>query len=62
MQRCKLPMHTDQPEYEWSATICMGYEAPGILAYIIEKEPFYLEAGDCLIYQGAKMNTVENLF
>ena len=51
---CQLPMHKDTPEYEWSATLCMGYEAPESWPLYIEKEPFYLEAGDCLIYQGAK--------
>tara|TARA_A100001388_G_scaffold107509_1_gene78857 strand:- start:1429 stop:1971 length:543 start_codon:yes stop_codon:yes gene_type:complete len=51
---CKLDMHTDNPDYEWSATLCMGYEAPESWPLYIEKEPFYLEAGDCLIYQGAK--------
>ena len=47
-------MHTDNPNYEWSATLCMGYQAPESWPLYIEKEPFYLEAGDCLIYQGAK--------
>ena len=51
---CKLDMHTDNPDYEWSATLCMGYDAPECWSIYIEKEPFYLEAGDCLIYQGAK--------
>ena len=51
---CKLDMHTDNLDYEWSATLCMGYKAPESWPLYIEKEPFYLEAGDCLIYQGAK--------
>ena len=51
---CILPVHIDQPEYEWSATICMGYEAPDCWPIFIEEKPFYLEPGDCLLYQGAK--------
>jgi hypothetical protein len=51
---CKLPVHIDQPEYEWSATICMGYSAKEPWPIFLKQEPFYLEAGDALIYQGAK--------
>ena len=51
---CKLPVHVDQPEYEWSATICMGYGAHEPWPIFLKREPFYLEAGDALIYQGAK--------
>ena len=51
---CELPMHKDNPEYEWSATICMGYEATECWPLYIKKEPWYLEPGECLLYQGAK--------
>ena len=51
---CKLPMHIDDPNYEWSATIAMGYHAPECWPIYVEKEAFYLEPGDCLLYQGAK--------
>jgi hypothetical protein len=51
---CKLDWHTDLTEYEWSATICMGYDAPECWPIYLEKKPIYLEAGDALIYEGSK--------
>lgn len=51
---CKLPMHTDNPEYEWSATICMGYDAPDCWPIYVEEDAIHLEPGECLIYQGAE--------
>ena len=51
---CRLPMHTDRPDYEWSATVCMGYDAPECWPMYVENDPIYLEPGDCLLYQGAK--------
>ena len=51
---CKLPMHTDSPEYEWSATICMGYDAPDCWPIYVEEDAIHLEPGECLIYQGAE--------
>ena len=59
---CKLPMHIDDPNYEWSATINMGYEAPECWPIFIEEKPFYLEPGDCLLYQGAKHEHGRRIF
>tara|TARA_B100001989_G_C24336823_1_gene362926 strand:+ start:150 stop:680 length:531 start_codon:yes stop_codon:yes gene_type:complete len=51
---CRLPMHTDRPDYEWSATICMGYDAPDCWPIYIEEDAIHLEPGDALMYQGSK--------
>tara|TARA_A100001388_G_scaffold40772_1_gene26075 strand:+ start:202 stop:801 length:600 start_codon:yes stop_codon:yes gene_type:complete len=59
---CKLDMHVDQPEYHWSATINMGYDAPECWPIYIEKEPVYLERGDCLLYEGAKYEHGRGVF
>ena len=53
-EHCKLPMHTDKDNYEWSATICMSYEAPECWPIYVGEDAVYLEPGDCLLYQGAK--------
>ena len=53
-EKCKLPMHTDKPNYEWSATICMSYEAPECWPIYIGEDAVYLEPGDCLLNLGAK--------
>tara|TARA_Y100000361_G_scaffold115390_1_gene106073 strand:- start:308 stop:901 length:594 start_codon:yes stop_codon:yes gene_type:complete len=51
-QGCELPVHKDNPDYHYSLTICMGYEAPEPWSFFLKKEPVYLEPGDALLYQG----------
>jgi|TARA_S200000501_G_scaffold211023_1_gene198237 hypothetical protein len=51
---CKLPEHKDNPDYEYSLTICMGYRSPECWPIFLKKEPAYLEPGDALLYEGAK--------